>query len=302
MTAMTNCLIALDIGGTKAHLVVETLDRRRILDTRIPSQDWDAEPVDQGAAWLAGLLKANIPADVTIASLAFGAQGINSPAIAERLTAELAKFGYQATAVNDAALIVPAAGFERGIGIIAGTGAIGVGRDAAGMHIAAGGWGSVIGDEGGAAALVREATRAALRALDEGKPDDGLLSALIADFGVADAERLTRKVNDEPTAENWAPHCPAIFAAADAGSPLAQKVIVEGAQSLAALVGQLLGRGATGTDVVAAGSVIVNQERLFEAFEQAVHQRHPLLTVHKLSLSPVEGALFLARKTLATAA
>lgn len=294
---MTYALIALDIGGTKAHLVIETLDGKRIIDTLIPSQDWDAEPVAEGAAWIAGKLKAHVPADLKIASLAFGAQGINSATIARDLTAELAKLGYQVTAVNDAALIVAAAGFDQGIGIIAGTGAIGVGKDASGAHMAAGGWGSVIGDEGGAAALVREATRAALRALDEGRPDDGLLSALIADFGVADAERLTRKVNDEPTAENWAPHCPAVFAAAEAGSALAQKVIREGGEYLAALVGRLLARGATGTDIVVAGSVIVNQQRLFDAFAAAVHAAHPELKIHKLTVSPVEGAVFLARRT-----
>ena len=296
---MTDCIIALDIGGTKAHLVVELLDGKRILDTQIPSQDWDAEPVDQGAAWLAAKLKANIPADVNIAALAFGAQGINSADIAKGLTAELAKLGYDATVVNDAALIVAAAGFDQGIGIIAGTGAIGVGKDATGNHMSAGGWGSVIGDEGGAAALVREATRAALRALDEGKPDDGLLSALIADFRVADAERLTRKVNDEPTAENWAPHCPAIFKAAAACSVLANQVIIDGARALAALVDQLLARGASGEDIVVAGSVIVNQPPLYDAFEQAVRFAHPKLRIHKLAVGPVEGAVFLARKTLA---
>jgi N-acetylglucosamine kinase-like BadF-type ATPase len=299
---MTHCLVALDIGGTKAHLVVETLDGKRIIDTQLPSQDWDAEPVDRGAAWLAAHLKANLPQGLDIAALAFGAQGINSAAVAEGLTAELAKLGYEATVVNDAALIVAAAGFDRGIGIIAGTGAIGVGKDASGRHMAAGGWGSVIGDEGGAAALVREASRAALKALDEGKPDDGLLSALIADFAVTDAERLTRKVNDEPTAENWAPHCPAVFAAADAGSALAREVIEEGAQCLAALVGQLLTRGATGTDVVVAGSVIVNQASLYDAFAAAIRTAYPHLTVHKLSVGPVEGAVYLARKTLAKAA
>jgi N-acetylglucosamine kinase-like BadF-type ATPase len=299
---MKDCIIALDIGGTKAHLVIETVDGERLLDAQIPSQDWDAEPIDQGAAWLAGKLRANIPSDINIVSLAFGAQGINSSAIARDLKAALATHGYHATVVNDAALIVAAAGFDNGIGIIAGTGAIGVGKDASGTHISAGGWGAVIGDEGGAAALVREATIAALKALDEGKPDDGLLSALIADFGVSDAERLTRRVNDDPTSENWAPHCPAVFAAAEAGSALANKVIVEGAQCLAALVGQLLARGAVGSDVVAAGSVMVNQPRLYDAFHRAVHKAHPQLKVHKLTVGPVEGAVYLARKTLAKAA
>jgi N-acetylglucosamine kinase-like BadF-type ATPase len=135
-----------------------------------------------------------------------------------------------------------------------------------------------------------------LRAHDEGKPDDGLLGHLIATFGVSDAERLTRQVNDDPTSENWAPHAPAIFAAADKGSALAQGVIVEGARYPAELVGQLRNRGAVGADVVVAGSVIVNQARLYDAFNRFVAERHPDLTVHVLHAAPVEGAVLLARK------
>ena len=301
MTGKT-CLVALDVGGTKTHLVVETLAGDRILDTVISSHDWDAEPAAHGADWLAARLKANLPSDIAAASIAFGAQGINRADTGRALEAALLDRGYRVHAVNDAALIVPAAGFATGIGVIAGTGAIAVGTDPDGQPLSAGGWGCVIGDEGGAAALVREATRAALKAHDEGRPDDGLLSALIQDFDVEDAERLTRKVNDDPTAENWAPHCAAIFDAADRGSLLAEKVIAQGAADLAALVGQLRNRGATGNDVVVAGSVIVNQSRLFEAFKVALRQEHPRLAVHRLTVSPVEGALFLARAALKPAA
>lgn len=295
---MNPCVVALDIGGTKARLVVETLDRRRIVDDRIASQDWDAEPAAKGAAWLVDKLQRYVPDGFTVASLAFGAQGINSAATAANLAAELLRRGYRARIVNDAALIVAAAGFSDGVGVIAGTGAIAVGKNAAGEPLAAGGWGSVIGDEGGAAALVREAARAALRANDEGKPDDGLLSALIASFGVANAERLTRKVNDEPTAQNWAPHCPAVFAAAKAGSALAARVISEGGHALAALVDQLFARGAVGTDVVVAGGVILNQPLLFDAFVQELRRRQPNLKARKLAVAPVEGAVLLARNAL----
>ena len=295
---MTPCVVALDIGGTKARLVIETLDRERIVDDRIPSEDWDAEPAAKGAAWVVDKLRRCVPAGFSVASLAFGAQGVNSGAIAANLAAELARNGYRATIVNDAALIVAAGGFTDGIGVIAGTGAIAVGKDHAGQPLSSGGWGPVIGDEGGAAALVREAVRAALRANDEGRPDDGLLSALIGSFGVANAERLTRKVNDEPTAQNWAPHCPTVFAAARAGSALAAQVISEGARALAALVDQLLARGAVGTDVVVAGGVIVNQALLFEAFSQELRRLRPDMTAHKLVVAPVEGAVSLARITL----
>ena len=297
----SECLVALDVGGTKTHLVVETLNGERILDTVISSQDWDAEPASHGADWLAARLKANLPAGISIASIAFGAQGINNLRTGRDLEAALRERGYRVLAVNDAALIVPAAGFKQGIGVIAGTGAIAVGTDASGQPMSAGGWGCVIGDEGGAAALVREAARAALKANDEGKPDDGLLAALITDFRVEDAERLTRKVNDDPTAENWAPHCAAVFDAADRGSRLAADVISEGAGHLAALVGHLRNRGAAGSDVVVAGSVIVKQTRLLDAFKVALCWHHPQLAVHVLSVSPVEGALFLARAALAAA-
>jgi N-acetylglucosamine kinase-like BadF-type ATPase len=298
---MTDCLLALDIGGTKTHLVIEDTHGTRLLDTILHSREWDAEPADLAAEWIAERIKPHIPAGMRIAAMAFGAQGINRTETADDLQKALAVHGLSASIVNDAALIALAGGFPNGIGIIAGTGAIGVGVDASGAHLATGGWGPVIGDEGGAAALVREATRAALRSLDEGKPDDGLLGALIRDFGVADAERLTRKVNDEPTSDNWAPHCPAIFAAAAAGSALAARIIDEGAQYLATLVDQLLARGAVGTDIVVAGSVIVNQPPLFEAFERHVSARHSHLRIHKLTIPPVEGAVFLARRAFETA-
>ena len=83
---------------------------------------------------------------------------------------------------------------------------------------------------------------------------------------------------------------------------LAAQVIGAGARALAALVDQLLARGAVGTDVVAAGGVIVNQERLFGAFAQSLRARHPELKAHKLAVAPVEGALALARKKLSAAA
>lgn len=295
---MTDCLLALDIGGTKTHLVIEDTRGTRLLDTILHSREWDAEPADLAAQWIAERIKPHIPVGWRIAAMAFGAQGINRAETAQELQRALAAHDLRAIIVNDASLIALAAGFPEGIGIIAGTGAIGVGVDASGAHLATGGWGSVIGDEGGAAALVREATRAALRALDEGKPDDGLLGALIHDFGVADAERLTRKVNDEPTADNWAPHCPAVFAAAAAGSVLAARVIDEGAKYLAALVDQLVARGAIGTDIVVAGSVIVNQPPLLDAFKRHVSARHAQLRIHKLTIPPVEGAVFLARRAV----
>lgn len=297
---MKDCLIALDIGGTKTHLVIEDREQNRIHDIMVSSRNWDAEPASHGANWIAKLLQEHQPAGYQVAAIAVGAQGINSAQTADELKSELLLQGISAHIYNDAALIVPAAGFVQGIGIIAGTGAIGVSTNAEGAPLATGGWGCVIGDEGGAASLVREATRAALRANDEGLADDGLLSALLKGFNVSNAERLTRCVNDVPTAENWAPHCIVVFEAAEQGSALAQAVIHEGADYLTQLVEQLLKRGAVGSNIVVAGSVIVHQPRLFSAFEASVKRHFSNMNVHVLHKAPVEGAVFLARGALRT--
>lgn len=60
-----------------------------------------------------------------------------------------------------------ATGGEPGIIVVAGTGSIAYGRNAAGMQGRAGGWGYIFGDEGGGFDIAREAVRACLR-MEEG--------------------------------------------------------------------------------------------------------------------------------------
>jgi N-acetylglucosamine kinase-like BadF-type ATPase len=291
----------LDVGGTKVAVRVEALGGERIADGQEAATDWEPEPAAVAASWLMDRLRPFVPAGSEIAALGVGAQGCDAPEIAAGLRRALGSLGLRAVVVNDGQLLVPAAGFDHGIGIVAGTGSIGVGADAAGSTLLAGGWGAVIGDEGGAAAIVREATRAALAAHDEGLADDGLLTALLRAFDVPNAERLARVVNDDPTLANWGPRASAVFAAADDGSALAASVIDEAAWQLTTLVSRLIARGAVGDTVVAAGSVIVRQPRLAGAFGASLATRHPDLTLHILDAAPVTGAVILARRLLARA-
>lgn len=291
-------IVGMDVGGTKAAVRATTRDGALVADVVVSSAEWDAEPADAAASWLADVLLRALPTgSSSVGALVVGAQGLDNPEVAHDLEQALVRRGYaQVRGVNDAALLVPAAGLDAGIGLIAGTGAIGVGTDATGASFVTGGWGWVIGDEAGAAGLVREATRAALLAHDDGDPDDGLLSALLTDFDVADAERLARAVNDDPTMANWGPHAPAVFRAADAGSRLAADVIRAGGAHLVRLVDQLRRRGAVGDTVVAAGGVITAQPRLADAVRELLAQRHPDLRFVLLEQPPVAGALFLANR------
>jgi len=335
LAAGAELVVGVDVGGTKLAVRAETVSGELVTDVTVGASGWSAAPAGAAADWLWLQLERCLPGVAGVAGLpdlpdlpdlpglpglpggsrvvaaGIGAQGCDSAAICEELRVALRARGIPATVVNDGALLVPAAGLDAGIGIVAGTGSIAVGTGASGETLLAGGWGWVLGDEGGAAAIVREATRAALRAHDEGLPDDGLLAALADAFGVEAsgaggsgalgawvAERLARLVNDEPTAENWAPRAPAVFAAADAGSARAVAVIEAAAAELAALAGRLRARGAVGTTVVAGGSVVVGQPRLAQALAAQLRLVDVGLELRVLAQEPVAGAVVLARRLL----
>jgi N-acetylglucosamine kinase-like BadF-type ATPase len=297
---VTDVIVGVDAGGTKTGIAMAHADGPVWADLTIPSTDWEAEPAGRAAAWLSSHIARAVPDGQDVVAVGVGAQGLDSQHAADALAAALREHFPVAVAVNDAALLLPAAGFVDGIGLIAGTGSIGVGVDRTGDAMFAGGWGGVIGDDAGAPAIVRDATRAALLAHDDGEADDGLLHALLDAFGVPDAERLARAVNDDPTMTNWGPRAPAVFAAADAGSPRAIQVIHRAAAHLVTLTSQLRRRGAVGDVVVAAGSVIVRQPRLFESLGSQLHTAHPDLALHLLTDPPAHGGVMLARRALQT--
>jgi N-acetylglucosamine kinase-like BadF-type ATPase len=289
-------LIGADVGGTKIAIRVATADGRTLRDAEYPAEGWAASPIDDAARWLLDRLLRAAPGAGEIAAVGIGAQGCDTQEHCAKLAAAIESHGVPATVVNDAALLIPAAGLSSGIGVIAGTGSIAVGADRGGKVLFAGGWGWVIGDEAGAPGIVREATKAALAAYDAGDGADRvLLSALLAHFAVPDPPSLARAVNDEPTPENWGPAAPAVFRAADEGSPLALGVIDEAARALQLLVTRLVERGAGGDTVVAAGSVIVRQPRLADRFRAHLARAHPSLELRILDVAPVTGAVHLAR-------
>ncbi|MGG7508601.1 N-acetylglucosamine kinase [Plantibacter sp. YIM 135249] len=288
--------VGMDAGGTKLAVRVEAADGTRLADVQFAAEDWSAEPAEAAADWLLARLERALPEGADVIAVGIGAQGCDTPDLCEEIEHAFADKGVDAVVVNDGALLVPASGLTDGIGVIAGTGSIAVGLDDAGHPLFAGGWGWVLGDDGGSAALVREATKAALTAVDDGAPDDGLLGALLAAFGVPNAPALARAVNDDPRLEHWAPHGPVVYAAADAGSQLARSVIEAAGHDLVRIIGQLVNRGAVGTDVVAAGSVIVNQPRLADAVRARLAERHPGYGLRLLEDDPVAGGVLLARR------
>jgi N-acetylglucosamine kinase-like BadF-type ATPase len=125
---------------------------------------------------------------------------------------------------------------EPGIIVIAGTGSIAFGRNAAGAMRRAGGWGYVFGDEGGAFDIVRHAARAALR-LEEGwGPPTSLHAILIRATKAADANEMVHRFysGDWPRART-AKLSILVDEAAESGDLVARAVLDQAAQSLSLL-------------------------------------------------------------------
>jgi N-acetylglucosamine kinase-like BadF-type ATPase len=291
--------VGIDVGGTKTHLRAFA-DGEDLVDRVRSSSGW--RPHDSGAAadWLAALIADALPPGVRPSALAVGGHACETPRQCAGIRAALQeRLGVPALVVGDAELLVPAAGLDKGVGLVAGTGSVAVGRLPDGAPVQVGGWGAVLGDEGGAAGLVREAARAVWAAHDRGEEPDALATGLVAAFGVAEVPALGAALEaaTDVSAE-WGRRSPAVFAAAAAGSPLARAVIAEGGRALAGLVVRLAARGVPVDDVVVAGGTVLAQPALYEAFTAALAESLPGARPQPLRVPPVEGALVLARSLL----
>ncbi|MFJ8330364.1 N-acetylglucosamine kinase [Streptomyces sp. NPDC094437] len=292
-------VVGIDVGGTKTHLRAHAGDDT-VADHVRPSAGWRPHDPVAAASWLAALVADALPPGTRPDALAVGGHACETPRQCAQIRAALgAHLDAPALVVGDAELLVPAAGLERGVGLVAGTGSVAVGRLADGSPVQVGGWGAVLGDEGGAAGLVREAARALWAAHDRGEAPDALAGLLTEAFAVAEVPALGDALESATDiSATWGRHAPVVFAAAEAGSTLARDVIAEAGRALAGLVERLAARGLVVDDVVVAGSTVLAQPPLYTAFTDALTRSVPSARPQPLRVAPVVGAVALARSIL----
>ena len=171
-----------------------------------------------------------------------------------------------------------ATGGEPGIIVIAGTGSMVFGRNAAGVTARAGGWGYIFGDEGGAFDLVRQALRAVLRNEEGWGPPTSLRQALLQALpekatGARDANQLLHRLySDEIPRDRVAGWAKLVDQAARAGDAVASDILGSAAQQLATLTAavrrQLFERSGV-VNVCYSGGVFASQP-LLERFRMLV--------------------------------
>lgn len=294
-------VLGLDIGGTKTRVMRASArddDPAWTADMTVPTAQWRAQPGDPAsdALGLHRLLAERFGDAVLRAPLAAGAHGCDSTQQCRDLEEALRARGFERVlVVNDSELMAPALGTADAVGVVVGTGSIATARTAAGELLTAGGWGWLLGDEGSAPGLVRDAVREVLTGFDHGEQPDALGVRMLACFGARDGAELASAATRMASADAWGQHAPEVFAAAEEGSLAADCVIGDAGRALAGLVDSLLVRGIRADTVVAGGSVIERQPRLQLAVRDALARTRPELALAILDRPPVRGAISIAR-------
>jgi N-acetylglucosamine kinase-like BadF-type ATPase len=185
-----------------------------------------------------------------------------------------------------------------GIIVIAGTGAIAYGVNAAQREARAGGWGYIFGDEGGAFDLVRQALRAALQYEEGWGPPTALHAILLEATGAASAnELLHRCYTAELPREAVAALGPEVDRAAAMGDAVAAALLDQAARALATLATavqrQLFGEGASCAIHYSGG--VFSSERVLTRFRMLCELSGEARVLPP-RLSPAQGALIEARR------
>jgi N-acetylglucosamine kinase-like BadF-type ATPase len=218
---------------------------------------------------------AGLPA-APIAAAWLGVAGSERPATREQLRAVATDaLGARRVAVShDARLLLAAADLDHGIGLVAGTGSSVFGRSPDGIETSVGGWGHLLGDEGGGYDIAVRALRAVTAALDGRGPRTSLVEILTQRLGVEDPAGLRDRCYPAPPVAEVAGLAEAVLAASD-GDAVAGRLVDAAAGELALLVetcADRLFRSAEPVPLVLAGGLMASGSPLRRRVLQRLHQ------------------------------
>jgi N-acetylglucosamine kinase-like BadF-type ATPase len=200
--------------------------------------------------------------------------------------------------VGDMVIALEAAcGSGPGVVVIAGTGSIAYGRNAAGQTARAGGWGFAISDEGSAHWIGRAAVGAVMRAYDQGQ-SVALLTHIMEAWHVESREQMIMAANASPGAD-FAGLLPAIISAAESADSIARDVLTQAGKELARLGKTVIGslfREGEDVPLGIAGGVFRNATLVRQVFYNNLRLTYPRIVANETVVDPVKGALELARK------
>jgi N-acetylglucosamine kinase-like BadF-type ATPase len=268
--------LGIDGGGTQTRAVLIDRDGNEHARARGGPSNYHTVGLPATEASLreaiAGALgQAGIEID-QVDCIGLGMAGVDRPddlAAVRALIERIGRFRRVVLTHDAEAALVGGTGRRYGAVLIAGTGAIAYGVNTQGDARRADGWGPRLGDDGSAYWIGRAGLRAVARALDARGPATALQAHLFEGLGLHDAQELVPRVySSDFGPAQIAALAPLVCAAARANDAVAERIVHEAGQRLAATLGAVitgLGMGGEAFDAALAGGLLQGGDVVREA-------------------------------------
>ncbi len=240
---MARLYAGVDGGGTRTRAVVTGADL-------VPMGRGASGPANASTTPLARVVEAILEAvddalaaagssPEDLAALSCGIAGVEGSGSTERLVAELsAEYPGTKIVVSTDARVALEGAFDgvskTGIVLVAGTGAVALGRNAAGDEARAGGWGPLFGDEGSAYSIAVKGLAAVVRDLD-GRGEPTRIRALLfaSEPERSFRELVSRLYQGVASPADVAAYFPLVAKAARQEDAVARQILGDAGQELA---------------------------------------------------------------------
>lgn len=239
--------------------------------------------------------------DVRPAAICLGIAGVDREDDAEAVRGIMRRIGFKTRTlvVNDALIaLVAGAGDRPGVVVVAGTGSIAYGRDGAARAARAGGWGYLLGDEGGGFWIGRSALAAVVREFDGRGPRTRLTELVLAEMRLANPTELIHAIYVRGLHRYAiASIAPVVQRAAEGGDAIASEIVDRAAAELAAAAASVitrLGMRGEAFPTILAGGVFRGLPSLVTKVSAHVAEIAPRSDVRRLEAEPATGAVTLA--------
>ena len=234
-------------------------------------------------------------------AICLGIAGVDRPRDAQSVNDIMRRIGHKTrtVVVNDALVaLVAGAGDQPGVVVVAGTGSIAYGRDGEGRAARAGGWGYLLGDEGGGFWIGRAALSAVVRQFDHRGPATLLTDLVLKQMQLSTPAEVIHVIYDRGLQRHAIAGLAGVVQRAnDAGDAVAGEILDRAANELAAAAASVVTRLGMRGDVfptILAGGIFKGIPSLAASLTSRLAEVAPRSDVRRLEVEPACGAVTLA--------
>jgi N-acetylglucosamine kinase-like BadF-type ATPase len=295
-------VLGLDVGGTKTVCLLADHEERIVAEARGPGANLQAVGEIEVEKVLREVVDAVLrDRSVSPAAISLGIAGVDRLRDTEMVRAINKRRGFVGLilVVSDALVeLVAGAGDELGVAIIAGTGSIAYGKDGAGRAARSGGWGYLLGDEGGGFWMGRAALSAVVRQFDGRGPATLLTDLVLRDLSLKSPAELVQAIYEQGLPRHtMAEIATLVQSAAEAGDAVATEILTRAGSELtgaaAAVVAKLGMRGDVFPTILV-GGVFRALPMLVDEVTVRMSEVAPRSRTRLLEVEPAVGAVHLA--------